>query len=298
MIPKVNVSVDTYQLAGIALPQAQVRLTLTRPDIVKDTGEIVALGSGIIQCDDAGHGVGPFFPNDAGTQGTQYLVEIFDQNGMQVFPAGGRQVPAVIPVMDIALHACLFKIAPLSLSDAQYWSGDARNWAMFLGGDIPSTPGSRSAKSWAQDNLIGATYGGSAKDWAQGAGLIDGVTYKSARSYALDAAGSAVAALASQTLADADRVQTGLDRVQTGLDRSATGLSATQASGSSLRSPRWFLRPCSSAAAALSVVQQDLSGASAQALHRSPNAVVGTPSTTWPLTATPRGPTVWTTARG
>lgn len=129
-IPQVNVSVDTYQLTGAALANATVRLTLTRPDIVAATGEIVALGSGIIACDSSGQGSGPFFPNAAGTQGTQYLVEIFDAAGLQVFPAPGRQVPAVLPTSDCALHACLFMLPPLSVGDAQAAVNQARDYAL------------------------------------------------------------------------------------------------------------------------------------------------------------------------
>ncbi len=75
--------------------------------------------------------------------------------------------------------------------------GSAKNWAQQTGADVTGAAAqSRSAKSWAQDNLAGVTYGGSAKDWAQSASLPDGVN-KSAKSYATDAATSATAAQAA-----------------------------------------------------------------------------------------------------
>lgn len=75
--------------------------------------------------------------------------------------------------------------------------GSAKNWAMQTGADVTGAAvNSRSAKSWAQDAIVGATLGGSAKDWAQSASLPDG-TSKSAKSYAADAAASATAASTS-----------------------------------------------------------------------------------------------------
>lgn len=72
--------------------------------------------------------------------------------------------------------------------------GSSKNWAQQTGADVTgASANSRSAKSWAQDNNTGATLGGSAKDWAQSASLPDG-TSKSAKSYAADAAASAVSA--------------------------------------------------------------------------------------------------------
>lgn len=69
--------------------------------------------------------------------------------------------------------------------------GSAKSWAQITGADVTGAAvNSRSAKSWAQDNLAGATLGGSAKDWASSASLPDGVL-KSAKSYAADAAASA-----------------------------------------------------------------------------------------------------------
>lgn len=79
--------------------------------------------------------------------------------------------------------------------------GSAKNWAQQIGADVTGAAlNSRSAKSWAQDNLAGATLGGSAKDWAQSASLPDG-TNKSAKSYAADSGVSAAAALVSQNAA-------------------------------------------------------------------------------------------------
>lgn len=76
--------------------------------------------------------------------------------------------------------------------------GSSKNWAQQTGADVTgASANSRSAKSWSQDALTGATLGGSAKDWAQSASLPDG-TNKSAKSYAADSSTSAAAALASQ----------------------------------------------------------------------------------------------------
>lgn len=71
--------------------------------------------------------------------------------------------------------------------------GAAKNWAQQTGADVTgATALSRSAKSWAQDDLHGATYGGSAKDWAQSASSPDG-TNQSAKTYATQAQGYASA---------------------------------------------------------------------------------------------------------
>jgi hypothetical protein len=79
----------------------------------------------------------------------------------------------------------------------------------------------------------------------------------------------------------ADRVQTGLDRTQTGADRFQTGqdianssANASLAATSSLTATAQAALAASYAASASSVVQQDLSAINAQALHRSPNAIV------------------------
>lgn len=71
--------------------------------------------------------------------------------------------------------------------------GSAKNWAQQTGADVTgAAANSRSAKSWAQDALTGATLGGSAKDWAQTAEdtLVNGTEY-SAKHYAAKAAASA-----------------------------------------------------------------------------------------------------------
>jgi hypothetical protein len=64
--------------------------------------------------------------------------------------------------------------------------GSSKNWAQQSGAVTGAGANDRSAKSWAQADLTGATLGGSAKDWAQSASLPDG-TNKSAKSYAEDA---------------------------------------------------------------------------------------------------------------
>jgi hypothetical protein len=81
--------------------------------------------------------------------------------------------------------------------------GSAKNWAQATGADVTgAAANSRSSKSWAQDNLTGATLGGSSKDWAQSGSLPDGVN-KSSKSYAADSAASAVAASNSASAAAA-----------------------------------------------------------------------------------------------
>lgn len=79
----------------------------------------------------------------------------------------------------------------------------AERWAQYTGGDVPgAAAGDRSAKSWAQEDLEGATYGGSAKDWAQSASKPDGVN-ESAKTYAGQASTSAGDALNSAAAASA-----------------------------------------------------------------------------------------------
>lgn len=69
--------------------------------------------------------------------------------------------------------------------------GSAKNWAQQTGADVTgAAANSRSAKSWAQDALTGATLQGSAKDWAQHTGgTVDGTNY-SAKYHAQQAAAS------------------------------------------------------------------------------------------------------------
>lgn len=315
-IPQVVVSVDLFQVIGTGLPNAQVILTLTRADRYGSggTGGLVPVGQTTIQCDANGQGSGSAFPNDAGTQGTQYSVTVIDANGNVVFPEAGHTVCARLPVNDCWLHDCLFLAPPMSQGDSdaatqlsRNWAnltgasvdgteysskeyavgsvapaGSSKNWASFIGGDVPQAPGSRSAKSWSQDNLVGATYGGSARDWAMGTGFIDGVTYLSSRQYAVNAAtsagassGSAGAALASQQAAAASATQTAADRIQTDQDVVAANTAQAQSNSNMLTAIAQAGLASIYALSAASVAQQDLSGVTAAALHRSPNAVVG-----------------------
>lgn len=204
--PTINVSVDAFQVVGTALPNAKVRLTLTRDDtFMVNGGGIVPAGSGTIQCDANGHGAGPFFPNALGTKATQYLVEIFDQNGMRVFPSDGRPVPATLPNTDVALHTVLFTVPPLSRADADYFNAQAL------------------------------------------------ASSQSAAASAATVAGTALSVSLDRQAADQDVV------LAQGAALTATG-QASLAQGY--------------AASAGSVAQQDLSGAIAAAMHRSPNAIV------------------------
>jgi hypothetical protein len=79
----------------------------------------------------------------------------------------------------------------------------------------------------------------------------------------------------------ADRVQTALDVVQTGADRIQTGqdvvtsnTNAALAASNSLTATAQAALAATYASSAASVVQQDLSAITGQALHRSPNAIV------------------------
>ena len=72
----------------------------------------------------------------------------------------------------------------------------------------------------------------------------------------------------------ADAVATAADRVQTGTDRTTATAQAAAASASASTATAQANLAASSAASASSVAQQDLSGVTAAALHRSPNAVV------------------------
>ncbi len=109
--------------------------------------------------------------------------------------------------------------------------GSAKNWAQQTAADVTGAPAnSRSAKSWAQDNLAGATLGGSAKDWAQSAALPDGAS-KSAKSYATDAGASATAAAGSALAAAAVGVSLVNPYLNTRAARGAVMLDGSSTSG-------------------------------------------------------------------
>ncbi len=59
--------------------------------------------------------------------------------------------------------------------------GSAKNWASQIGADVTGAAiNSRSAKSWAQEALIGATLGGSARDWSvTTSAAVDGISFSS-----------------------------------------------------------------------------------------------------------------------
>lgn len=225
-------------------------------------GGLIPAGSTTIVCDENGMGEGELFPNTLGTRGTQYGVEVFNDGVKVFPDVNRRMALAVMPDQDSDLHAILFSVPPVSKSDAdravlesrawasqditpvvtdpvplysaKYYAEQAANqgigwvqvaedWATFVGGEVPTAPpGSRSSRSWAQDNLIGVTYGGSARDWAMGNGLVDGI-YKSARGYSLEAQDIALLTGQDRVATGQDRTQTGLDRVATGGDRTVTG---------------------------------------------------------------------------
>lgn len=91
--------------------------------------------------------------------------------------------------------------------------GSAKNWAQQTGADVTgASANSRSAKSWAQDALTGATLGGSAKDWAQHTGgTVDGTEY-SAKHHA--GAASQSAQDASDDAGAAQTARTGAETAQ------------------------------------------------------------------------------------
>lgn len=77
--------------------------------------------------------------------------------------------------------------------------GSAKNWAKQTGADVTgASANDRSAKSWAQEDIAGATLGGSAKDWAQSASKPDG-TLESAKTYATNAASIAAGVSSTST---------------------------------------------------------------------------------------------------
>jgi hypothetical protein len=104
---------------------------------------------------------------------------------------------------DAAVSGSLYSSKEYAQGTQASTGGSAKNWAQQTAADVTgASANSRSAKSWAQDNLAGATLGGSAKDWAQSASSPDG-TLKSAKSYATDAQNyaSGVGALFYDTIA-------------------------------------------------------------------------------------------------
>lgn len=160
-IPTRALSVDLFQVVGTALPLATAVLTLTRADIVKAElgGGLVPAGRTTIQCDANGIGSGPLFPNEDGTLGTQYGVQVFDQYGAQVFPeAPGHMARASMPDRDCALHEVLFTLPPLSRTDADAAVLKARAWAAQDVTPVETVPVVLySAKHYAeQASVIGA----------------------------------------------------------------------------------------------------------------------------------------------
>lgn len=117
-IPTRKVTIDLYQIVGTRLPYGKVRFTLTRSDVYDDIngGGLVTEGDWVADCDEDGHGEIFLFPNALGTQSTSYLVEVFDQSAMKVFPREGN-VPVTVPDFDVKLHAILFTLPPVSKAD-------------------------------------------------------------------------------------------------------------------------------------------------------------------------------------
>lgn len=113
-----------------------------------------------------------------------------------------------------------------------------------------------------------------ARDWAIKTGApVENGEY-SAKHHALAAKADRETTVEAAAAAASDRQQTGLDRIQTGLDRSAAEDSAEQSRGNMLTAVAQAALAVAMAAASASAAQQDLSGVSAAALHRSPNAIV------------------------
>lgn len=109
--------------------------------------------------------------------------------------------------------------------------GSSKNWAQQTGADVTgAAANSRSAKSWAQEDLHGATLGGSAKDWAQSASKPDG-TNESAKTYATQSAASATAAANSAAAAAASAA--GLSDKGSCVVATTANLNATYSNGAS-----------------------------------------------------------------
>jgi hypothetical protein len=98
---------------------------------------------------------------------------------------------------DAAVTGSLYSAKEYAQGTQASTGGSAKNWAQQTGADVTgASANDRSSKSWAQEDLAGATLGGSAKDWAQSASLPDGVS-KSAKSYAEDSEAASQLALAA-----------------------------------------------------------------------------------------------------
>lgn len=131
--------------------------------------------------------------------------------------------------------------------------GSAMNWAQQTGADVTGAAGgSRSARSWAQDSLVGVTYGGSAKDWAQSASKPDG-TNESAKTYAS---------------------QAGTHSTNAGLQAAAAAGSATQGQGYALTAVAAAAIATTMAASAAASANTNLEALSYEGIHHSPNAIV------------------------
>lgn len=107
----VTVSIDIEQCVGTPLPNARVSFELTGIDI---DGALVVPQATSVTCNASGVGSIALWPNARGSQGTQYKVTVFDQNG-------GHQSSALatVPATNCNLHAILTTPAPATVSDAQ-----------------------------------------------------------------------------------------------------------------------------------------------------------------------------------
>jgi hypothetical protein len=120
-IPVVRVAIRTASIAGTGLPFARVVFNLARSDIVVGTdGAIVPAGQEIIICDENGDAEPSFFPNALGTNRTQYGIQIYDEQGQQVFPSEeGKYALTSIPNIDgVLLHSILFNVPILTAAES------------------------------------------------------------------------------------------------------------------------------------------------------------------------------------
>lgn len=112
-VPTVTVLIRTAQITGTGLAGARVLFNFVRADIVAGSdGAIVPAGQSIVTCDEIGEGEGEFFPNELGTNSTQYGIQIYDAEGAQVFPqkAGAFALTSIPNTDPVLLHSVLYNV--------------------------------------------------------------------------------------------------------------------------------------------------------------------------------------------
>jgi hypothetical protein len=178
-------------------------------------------------------------------------------------PADGSATTAQLWPNTLGTQGSQTKVTVLDQAGVEQFSGLATvpNFNCNLHDIITSIAPSTVTDAQAAVNL--------ARAWAvQDPATVDGVDY-SAKHHAL-------AAKADRQLADADAAATAADRIQTGQDVVAANAAQAQSSSNMLTATAQASLAQGYAASAGSVAQQDLSGVTGVALHRSPNAIVAT----------------------